>query len=293
MKDVLTDIVIYRDYMDVQRRKQLSYSREFAEIERAKIIPENVIEYPEDWPEISYKRGVDVAFAESAMDRRTLATLDSRTVPAIFEDSPLESVVTYLASVTDLNFDVDWASLDSIGIDRQTRVSMNARNVSAKTVLDRVLSKVSVDDIDHAGWQVQDGIVVVASEDDLARNTFVVVYDVRDLLFDPNDYRELPELDLDAALRDVPGEQAKILLCHNPVFFPEARGRVALQLSGHTHGGQVNLGFRPADLVLPYVHGEYVEEGSRLYVNRGFGTAGPPSRVDAPPEVTVVVLVAT
>jgi predicted MPP superfamily phosphohydrolase len=99
--------------------------------------------------------------------------------------------------------------------------------------------------------------------------------------------------DLDAALRDVPGEQAKILLCHNPVFFPEARGRVALQLSGHTHGGQVNLGFRPADLVLPYVHGEYVEEGSRLYVNRGFGTAGPPSRVDAPPEVTVVVLVAT
>jgi Flp pilus assembly secretin CpaC/tetratricopeptide (TPR) repeat protein len=202
MKDVLTDIVIYRDYMDVQRRKQLSYSREFAEIERAKIIPENVIEYPEDWPEISYKRGVDVAFAESAMDRRTLATLDSRTVPAIFEDSPLESVVTYLASVTDLNFDVDWASLDSIGIDRQTRVSMNARNVSAKTVLDRVLSKVSVDDIDHAGWQVQDGIVVVASEDDLARNTFVVVYDVRDLLFDPNDYRELPELDLDAALRE-------------------------------------------------------------------------------------------
>ncbi|MFK7990446.1 MAG: metallophosphoesterase [Sandaracinaceae bacterium] len=96
--------------------------------------------------------------------------------------------------------------------------------------------------------------------------------------------------DLDRALAMVPDDVPKVLLCHNPVFFPEARGRIALQLSGHTHGGQVNLGLRPAELVLDYVEGVYTEEGSQLYVNRGFGTAGPPSRVQAPPEVNVVVL---
>jgi predicted MPP superfamily phosphohydrolase len=84
----------------------------------------------------------------------------------------------------------------------------------------------------------------------------------------------------------------RVLLCHNPSFFSEAAGQVALQLSGHTHGGQVNLGVRPADYVLPggWVAGRYDLRGSALYVNRGFGTVGPPARLFAPPEVTRVVL---
>ncbi|MDI3290065.1 metallophosphoesterase [Polyangium sp. 15x6] len=99
---------------------------------------------------------------------------------------------------------------------------------------------------------------------------------------------------LEAALTHVPKDLPRVLLCHNPVFFPDAAGQVALQLSGHTHGGQVNLGaLQPGKLVLPYgyVAGLYERNGSRLWVNRGFGTAGPPARVGAPPEVTRVVLV--
>jgi predicted MPP superfamily phosphohydrolase len=93
-----------------------------------------------------------------------------------------------------------------------------------------------------------------------------------------------------APARDLP----RILLCHNPSFFAEAAGRVALQLSGHTHGGQVNLGIRPADYLLPggWVAGRYDQNGSALYVNRGFGTVGPPARVGAPPEVTRIILTA-
>ncbi len=100
--------------------------------------------------------------------------------------------------------------------------------------------------------------------------------------------------DLPRALKDIENKDlARVLLCHNPVFFPEAAGQVALQLSGHTHGGQVNLVVRPADWVLPhgYVAGQYEKNGSRLYINRGFGTAGPPARVQAPPEVSRIVLV--
>ena len=91
-----------------------------------------------------------------------------------------------------------------------------------------------------------------------------------------------------APARDLP----RVLLCHNPVFFEEAAGRVALQLSGHTHGGQVNLGIRPADYLLPHgwVAGRYDLNGSALYVNRGFGTVGPPARIGARPEVTRIVL---
>ena len=87
----------------------------------------------------------------------------------------------------------------------------------------------------------------------------------------------------------------RVLLAHNPAFFPQAAGRVHLQLSGHTHGGQINVGSRlPAEVLLPhgYVAGRYERSGSLLYVNRGLGTAGPPARVGSPPELTRVVLLA-
>jgi predicted MPP superfamily phosphohydrolase len=101
--------------------------------------------------------------------------------------------------------------------------------------------------------------------------------------------RSLPRLGgLVAPGRDLP----RVLLCHNPSFFAESAGQVALQLSGHTHGGQVNLGVRPADYLLPggWVAGRYDLRGSTLYVNRGFGTVGAPARIGAPPEVTRIIL---
>lgn len=97
--------------------------------------------------------------------------------------------------------------------------------------------------------------------------------------------------DLYAALSGLHRDVPRILLAHQPRYFDEAAGRVALQLSGHTHGGQINPGFRPADLFMEYVAGRYERGGSTLWVNRGFGVAGPPSRVGAPPEVTKIVII--
>jgi predicted MPP superfamily phosphohydrolase len=89
-------------------------------------------------------------------------------------------------------------------------------------------------------------------------------------------------------------ELPRILLCHNPSYFEEAAGLVALQLSGHTHGGQVSLGVNPAEWFVKrgWVRGNYEFKGSRLYVNRGFGTVGAPARVGSPPEITRIVLTA-
>ena len=62
---------------------------------------------------------------------------------------------------------------------------------------------------------------------------------------------------LDRAMAMVPEDRARILLSHQPQTMDLWSGRVALQLSGHTHGGQFNPGFRPADLVMRYVAGRY------------------------------------
>lgn len=97
--------------------------------------------------------------------------------------------------------------------------------------------------------------------------------------------------DLSAALRGLDPELPRILLAHQPRYIEESAGRVALQLSGHTHGGQINPGFRPADFFMRYVAGRYELGGTSLWVNRGFGVAGPPARVGAPPEITKIVIV--
>ncbi len=93
--------------------------------------------------------------------------------------------------------------------------------------------------------------------------------------------------------RHLARELPRVLLCHNPSYFEQAAGKVAVQLSGHTHGGQVNLVVRPADVFLKngWVAGRYERSGSSLYINRGFGTAGPPARIGSPPEITRAVLV--
>jgi predicted MPP superfamily phosphohydrolase len=98
--------------------------------------------------------------------------------------------------------------------------------------------------------------------------------------------------DLGRALVGLPPDLPRILLAHRPTFFNEAQGRVALQLSGHTHGGQINPGFRPAAALMPYVEGRYERAGSTLWVNRGFGVVGPPARIRAAPEITKIVIVA-
>jgi uncharacterized protein len=100
--------------------------------------------------------------------------------------------------------------------------------------------------------------------------------------------RSLPKVDGRHVARDLP----RVLLCHNPSYFEQSAGKVDLQISGHTHGGQVNLVVRPGELFLKngWIAGLYERSGSKLYVNRGFGTAGPPARIGSPPEITRIVL---
>jgi uncharacterized protein len=102
--------------------------------------------------------------------------------------------------------------------------------------------------------------------------------------------------DLPGALAGVPAGAPVVLLAHDPDVFPYVPDRIALTLSGHTHGGQVAVPVlrRP---VIPsrygerYARGHIVEDGRHLYVTSGLGTSGLPVRLLAPPEVVVLELV--
>jgi predicted MPP superfamily phosphohydrolase len=101
------------------------------------------------------------------------------------------------------------------------------------------------------------------------------------------------EPDPHALLRQTDGGRGALMLWHEPDGVDTLPpGGPSLMLSGHTHGGQVSFLVRPADWFLRhgYVMGHYHRGASQIYVNRGFGTAGPPARIATPPEISRIVL---
>ena len=103
--------------------------------------------------------------------------------------------------------------------------------------------------------------------------------------------RDSHKQDPDRALAGAPADAVKVLLSHRPQT-AEAASRlgVDLQLSGHTHGGQ----FFPFNLVIhkfqPIAKGLHRVGRTWVYVNRGTGYWGPPSRLAVGGEITVVTL---
>lgn len=83
-----------------------------------------------------------------------------------------------------------------------------------------------------------------------------------------------------------------ILLKHQPFLNEGSLGRFDLMLSGHTHQGQIlPFGLLLLGAYYPYFTGTHaLPEGGVLHVSRGTGTWGPPMRLGAPPEVTLITL---
>jgi predicted MPP superfamily phosphohydrolase len=101
--------------------------------------------------------------------------------------------------------------------------------------------------------------------------------------------------DVGAALLRVPADAAVLLLSHDPDVFPRVPARVALTVSGHTHGGQINLplvrrAIIPSRYGDRYSDGLVVERGRHLYVTAGVGTSLLPLRFLKPPEIAVLTL---
>lgn len=97
--------------------------------------------------------------------------------------------------------------------------------------------------------------------------------------------------DFTRAVGDRDASRPVVLLSHQPVQVKQARGHgVDLQLSGHTHGGQMCPFNLLVPLQQPAVAGQFRFGDTQLYVTRGAGLWGPPVRVGAEPEVTLIEL---
>jgi uncharacterized protein len=100
---------------------------------------------------------------------------------------------------------------------------------------------------------------------------------------------------IDNTLHGIPPDETTILLVHEPDFADEAaQFPVDLQLSGHSHGGQIWIPGIGAPWLPPmsrkYPRGLYRVGNMTLYTNMGIGTIRAPIRINCPPEVTLITL---
>ncbi len=96
----------------------------------------------------------------------------------------------------------------------------------------------------------------------------------------------------DSLLKTLPKDRFTLFLKHQPHILPSTIGLFDLQMSGHTHKGQIFPFSLLVRLSFPLLAGDYdLGKGSRLHVSRGTGTWGPPIRFLSPPEVTVYEIV--
>ncbi|MEU8847118.1 metallophosphoesterase [Streptomyces sp. NPDC048564] len=161
-----------------------------------------------------------------------------------------------------------------------------------------------------AGLRARHGAFFVTGNHEYFSGAEQWVEEVRRLGLRPleNARTELPHFDL-AGVNDIAGEsegqgpdfakalgdrdtaRACVLLAHQPIQIHDAVDHgVDLQLSGHTHGGQLWPGNLVAELANPTLAGLDRYGDTQLYVSRGAGAWGPPTRVGAPSDITVIEL---
>lgn len=109
----------------------------------------------------------------------------------------------------------------------------------------------------------------------------------------PGEYRS--KADPEGTLARVTDDAPILHMAHEPDLFAFMQDRVAVTVSGHTHGGQVRLPFLDP-LVVPsrfgarYAHGHIVEDGRHLVVSAGLGCSMLPVRFLVPPEIVLMTL---
>ncbi|MCC6429132.1 MAG: hypothetical protein IT435_20215 [Phycisphaerales bacterium] len=203
LKDILQDAYLYREFHLIRDQQLQGTAENALNNERSLIMPSGIINFGSDWPSVSARRGEPIQFAETPEDRRVRTVLETKRIPVTFKDNTFKDVIGFIQNVSNLDIDTDWPSLEAIGITSDTPVNLELRNVTLRSVLDRVMSKIGDpgNETNRAGWEISDGVLRIASEELLRKNVVTLVYDIRDLLLEVPDYDQAPEFDLQSVLQ--------------------------------------------------------------------------------------------
>ena len=184
-----------------QRRYREDYDANFTKVlnqsEEKRIPYSDILRYPENWPDLSETRERSVALerGEQVADQAVAAQLDRRLPDIKFDAVSFSDVIDFLRDLTSANIFVNWRSLEAAGIDKNAPVTARLRDVKLSKVLRTILDDVS-GGTTKLGYTIDEGVITISTEEELAKNVSTRVYDIRDLIINVPDFTDAPTFDL-------------------------------------------------------------------------------------------------
>jgi general secretion pathway protein D len=196
VRPLVEDRAVIQEQLKYKKMYNTNISRQMNRAQEIQIPYDDLLRYPENWPDISEIRDADTARrrGETAQDQQTQAILD-KAVPEIrFEGTAFGDVIESLKDLTGANINVEWSVLEAAGIDKTTQVNVGRlTNMRFEKVLRTILDAVGGNGT-PLDFFVDEGLITISTKEKIAQQTKTVVYDVSDLLFRPLDAGPPPQI---------------------------------------------------------------------------------------------------
>lgn len=184
-----------------QRRHREMADRQLTEVfienEERKIPYNEILRYPENWPELSEtrERSVEAERGASQEDQQVAGALERKLPEINLNNVAFSDVVDFLRDVGQTNIFVNWRALEGAGIAKDTQVTARLRDVKFNKVLTTILNEVGGGTV-RLGYTIDEGVITISTEEDLSANVVTRVYDIRDLIINIPDFTEAPDFNL-------------------------------------------------------------------------------------------------
>jgi len=177
-KAVIQEQRHYREEFDSNLARILNQADE------AQIPYEDIYRFPDNWPDISTMRDDELKDQNvDKEDQAAQALLDHRLPRVQLPGVPLGDAIEFLRDLTGANFFVVWKDLEADSIDKTTQVTLDLHDVKLSTVLDKILQEAGGGKL---GYTIDQGVITVDTSDQLNKAVFIRLYDITDLLVNPN-----------------------------------------------------------------------------------------------------------
>ena len=213
LRDAIQTASLWQNFITGEREREYSFSYQFEENRRAVIAPRpnygpgpksttGIMTYPEDWPNLSIRRTSDAGFVDTDANRRVAAAMDQNIHQIDFDGQTLHNAIAYLRNITGTNIHTDWQALEYIGVTPDDEINLQLRDVPVRTALDQMMKQVGELGGDRPRYAIQDGLLVISSENEIRKHVITLVYDISDLLFDVPYFDNAPSMDLREVIND-------------------------------------------------------------------------------------------
>jgi len=204
MEDLIEDQVLAVEYRQTIKERGREMTVQTLENVKATVPTSDLLVYPPDWPELTARRLETQGQATDTEANRAVRDRLQQPIPVDFRANALENVIEFLRNVTGVNIFVQWNSLEAAGVSRDTPVTMQLQNVAAAQALELILDEAG-GDLVNIGYTINEGVVVIATQQFLSAQTTILTYDIRDLIVQVPSFDEAPEFDLNSVASDSGG----------------------------------------------------------------------------------------